>query len=167
MMRIVSVLLLGIVVVSAMPGTSTSEPFVHITACDSVSINGQTYPRITFDIVSAHPQFGIQEFVIRPVSNSVPEDTCHVLQITAPQPWQVWMFDDVIGVYADDPSAWLHVGERLTGVKLVQSKFTCCYELQFFAAFEGPHSSERICFKCDLATPTVSSTWGRLKQQYR
>jgi hypothetical protein len=159
--------LFGSAALIVIPARASAQSFVNVTQCDSVSIDGQSYGRVTFSIVNQKlPSTVIYHFSMDPVSHQVPEDTCHVLALTFPDGWSGGQESDgkMLFFSEGDP---IDVGDKVGEFQLALSRSVCCYRFLFVGAIDVPFAFETVCLECDLATPVRESTWGRLKQHYR
>lgn len=161
--------LLFVALISTHSASSSAQSFVDVTACDSTSVNGQLYGRVTFGITNQKAgQSVIYRFVMHPVSNLTPDDTCHVLGIVPPAGWAGSIIPDgKVHFYADPMDNYIPIGGTLPGFQVIISRPVCCYIFSFSGPFDEPFAFERVCLPCDHATPSLPETWGRLKQQYR
>lgn len=139
--------------------------WLTVTNCEMVTIEGQEYGRLTFDL--KNPDGGPVDFVIwRPK----PGDSGVVLSATlpahwiesnagVPEGWRVW--------YTDFEHA-VPPGGSLAGIQIVLSEPMACYTLQFPGPLLGVIYPEwPVCFACPGVTPADENSWGRIKSQYR
>ena len=154
----------------ALTAAAAAEPYVTITQCDSVSIGGVFYPRVTFQISNLYPNEGIGLVSGLPVTPASPEDTCRAVSVTAPVGWRAYATNDNGVLWADlseTGSGQIAPGQTLGGFQIVLSQHhSCCWDLNFDGFFE-PFHYERVCFHSDAPVPVLRRSWGAVKQLYR
>jgi hypothetical protein len=149
------------------PSIAGAQSFLTVTGCDTVSVNGVTYGRVSFDIHNFSDTVMMQ-VAIFPISHQAPDDTCHVLQLGSPPEWLGYMNADGGAVWASSSKAAdVAPGGTAHGFQAVLSRPLCCYTVQLFGVFVEPFASMNMCMECSLMSPVQPGSWGRLKQAYR
>ena|SRR5688572_19635930 len=152
----------------ALSGQAVSaEPVVSITRCDTVSVNGNLYPRHTFQVhnpatdafdIACNVELSLQR-------GGDPADTCSFVQSSGPAGWSshgtFWFVDS----YEEEPC--LGPGETLGGFQVVLTRAACCFDVTLTGAVPEAPVVGAVCFRCALETPTRARTWGRVKATYR
>jgi hypothetical protein len=157
------------VVVALLLGSSAhAGPWITVTACDSVAINGVFHPRVTFSVTNASP-FVVTNFRACSQSIGAPTDSCTGLALSAPPDWRGNTS------VADCPS-WFEVnpfetyiapGQTLGGFQLVVDRRSCCFDVGFSNISLDPFGFDTLCFACDQPVAARSISWGQMKSQYR
>jgi hypothetical protein len=146
-----------------------AQSWFTVDLCDTVSINGQSYDRVTFSVHNIfQPTDDIWVISMAPQTYQVPGDTCRVIQLTAPLNWKSTIRGDGgPGWIATSSSGVISPGQTQSGFQMVLRHPTCCYFASFTSVFDTPFASATGCFACALPTPALGSSWGQLKVKYR
>jgi hypothetical protein len=142
--------------------------WMTVTNCEMVTIEGQEYGKLTFDIHNVFMHFNqpIVGISVRPAAPAQ-DDTCSVLRMTMPAGWRlestsspgIWIWSAIGG--------WILPGESITGIQVVLSQPVCCYDFTIHGALLIDDPGVTACLACPGVTPAAESTWGRIKQTYR
>jgi hypothetical protein len=140
--------------------------------CDSVSIQGMVYPRMTFTVHNLDPTYYIDQIVAIPLGSSNPADTCSAIGAAGPDQWLASADPRnngaVLWTRGAETAPTLLPGQTLGGFQVVLTReHFCCYELHFEGIYPEPIAYENDCFECLVPTPTVKRSWGALKVRYR
>lgn len=159
-------LCLALIVVTTTPAWAT---WLTVTNCETVTIDGHEYGKITFDI-SNHavgPNFGVlDDLVLTPYPPNSPP--CPLVQVSLPAGWASFTYPSGLQIwYATTPAGFVYPGQTLSGIQIVLSQPQCCYAFQPNPVLLGYDLFLPVCFACPGVTPAGESTWGRLKTQYR
>lgn len=147
-------------------------PWITVTACDSVAIDGVYHPRVTFSVTDVASWVVIQ---VQACAQTVgaPTDTCKVLALTAPVNWRgpggQQQLDCAVyfPVNPFDESTIIEPGQTLGGFQLVADRSNCCFDVWFMAFDQEPFAHDTLCFSCDRPTEARAMSWGAIKSQYR
>lgn len=149
----------------ATAGPAAATPAVTVTKCDSVTVNGNHYPRFTLEIHNPSSYYVVTNIQLRyPPYSGDPADTCSFVLSGSPPGWQsggsFWV-ESEFGTY-------MSPGETIGGFELVLTRGDCC----FTAVLDNdllldPVAVEPACLHCEGATPARESSWGRVKGMYR
>ena len=171
-MKVPTILLaLAIVGVVLAAESARSEPMIVMTGCDTTSVNGIVYPRVSFRVNNTSPlEKIICGIILVPQTNGAETDTCHAVKVIPPKGWVTGMRTSDGGpVWLSDTGGEVCVfpHESLDGFQVVLSRSNCCFDAYFNNAVIEPFAYEEVCLPCDLPSPARASTWGGLKAHYR
>lgn len=155
---------------AAVGSRAEADAWYSIDTCDSVSIAGQSYSRVTFSVhnVFNEPSDNIITFAMAPQTYQTTGDTCRVMQSTPPPNWKaVTRIDGGPGWIATNLAGWIPPGGTQSGFQMVLRHDTCCYSVGFGSGFDTPFAFASGCFACALPTPARPGTWGQVKAVYR
>ncbi len=150
--------------------------WVTKSPCDSVTIQGVTYPRIKFSVQNLDTHAGFNMIFADPVVQPGPSDTCSIVSALAPPGWATLVDPVTMRVlwYGVTYGAFVAPGQVLDGFEAVVTReHSCCYYLVFDNAIMEPAGAANVSFACDGSTcanmpvPTLRRTWGALKSAYR
>jgi hypothetical protein len=145
---------------------SDADPKLTITGCDSVLVDGQFRPRVTFQLQNLEPGRIICEFIVFPQTKIEPIDSCVVLQPFAPSGWFANQPPNLPGGL-DWVGPCILPGEIVTGFQVVLDRPRCCFFAQFTNILLDFFGDEVICFGCEPPVPASHAAWGKIKAQYR
>ncbi len=146
----------------------SSQPYLSMTACDSLTIGGQQFTRATFGITNGDEHV-THAIIMHPKPIQIPSDTCHVLSVTAPAGWAGGiLFDGGAQWQPETPDDLLGLNESITGFQVVLSRPMCRYRVSIWTdIFSVPYAVFDVDFGCSQPTPVALFSWGQLKHHYR
>ena len=143
-------------------------PWLSVTACDSVAIDGVYHPRMTFSVKNVS---GWAVISIQACSQEVgaPTDSCTALVVTAPAAWRGRPGPCGAAWFQVDPfdESYIAPGQTLGGFQVVVDRPSCCFEFAFRSWDLEPFAFDTLCFSCEQAVAARSVSWGQIKSQYR
>ena len=145
---------------------AAAQQWIQTTASDSVLIDGDLYPRVSFTAHNRSPYVPFSYITARRLAATSPDDTCRAIRAVAPAGWGASIHDDIVLWEAHDSN--LPVGGSLAGFQLVTTAgHSTCFEFVFWNAFDSD-GYERVCFDGSVQpVPARAHTWGALKARYR
>jgi hypothetical protein len=159
---LVPLLASGLLSLVLAPRGRALEPYVSVTNCEQVEVNGQPAVRLTLSMLAKSGGF-FEVAVLPPYGPTYP-DTCTVLEGAGPPGWHVYRQADG-NFYFDGP--YVQANQSLDGFQLTLNNASCCKTFIFEDGLLMDEPSTTVCFENCLATPTAKASWGRLKATYR
>jgi hypothetical protein len=155
-----------------MAAPSAAANYVTVTKCDTVSIGGETYPTVEFEVTNQYPDplYPICSILLVPKAAGAIGDTCRAIASFGGAGWDHDADPNGRVIWIQNSSETLCVwpGSTGGGFRVVLSRaHNCCYRAEFYGALFDPFAVEDICFNCDLPTAAHASTWGQVKGIYR
>jgi hypothetical protein len=151
-----------------------AEQFVIRMPCDTVTIQGVTYPRVRFKIQNPS-RFAICVIQASPIAQPGLGDTCRAVSAVAPPNWGAWVDPNgsVLWFTGATIGEAMAPGQAVDGFEIIlTNEHSCCYHFTFGCLFESD-SAENVSFACDGSTcsgmpvPVRRRSWGHLKSLYR
>jgi len=148
----------------ARPAAADQPPYVSVTNCEQVQINGQSAVRLTLSFYAKSPG-GWGGMAVLPPSGPGYSDTCSVLEGTAPPGWTVYrQADGNLYFYAPE---YLPTNSTVGGFQVTINKGVCCKAFGFIQTVLMDNPGTQVCFADCLAVPVPTESWGHLKAIYR
>jgi hypothetical protein len=144
-----------------------AQSWLTANRCDAVQIDGHEFYRTSFTVRNLDPTHLIFGVVLYPEFYETNDDTCHAVQVAAPNSWSAAITDGFPRWTSGDPKVYIAANETLDGFEVTLSRTTCCFNVDFLGQFGDKFAGTFNCFFCPLVTPSSRGTWGQLKVLYR
>jgi hypothetical protein len=140
---------------------------ITVTACDTIRIDGQLYPLVTFQVHNEDPTRIGCKVTLLPHANTTPEgNRCGIVQMIDPPGWAVHVNQGWVWT-VDSEEMCLWPGDSQACFQVALNSSTCCFDAHLSTATNETFGHETVCLTCNHPSPVVPSTWGGIKATYR